>query len=157
MTYEKIVAMMQTYYANTDATSITGHYAVQVNVVGEGEGAFYIEITDGKVNVQPYDYVDRNGCINVTAETLTAITAGNVKYCEAVHNAQMAIDGDEEVAAILDSIRLLKEEIDKGSVIVETNKSLDKDYNKSSVRKPHTRKRALKKAASKTPNSKKAK
>lgn len=157
MTYEQIVAMMQTYYANADATKIARHYAVQVNVIGEGEGAFYIEVNDGKVNVQPYDYVDRNASINVTAETLTAIIAENVKYSEAVHDAQMTIDGDEQVAAVLDSIRLRNEAINKESVIEETNKSLVKDNNKSTVRKPHARKRAIKKVASKTQNSKKAK
>ena len=30
---------------------------MQVDVYGEGEGAFYIEVKDGKVDVQPYDMI----------------------------------------------------------------------------------------------------
>ncbi|MDO4617811.1 MAG: SCP2 sterol-binding domain-containing protein, partial [Lachnospiraceae bacterium] len=104
MTYEQIVAMMQTYYTDADASKIKEHYAVQFNVTGEGEGAFYLEIAEGKVNVQPFDYVDRNAAVTAAAESLTAITEGKVSYTEAAGKAQIKVDGDVNAAAVLESI-----------------------------------------------------
>lgn len=156
MTYEKIVAMMQTYYVNADATKVNGHYAVQVNVIGEGEGAFYIEISDGKVNVQPYDYVDRDGCISVSAEILTVITKGETCYCEAAKASQITITGDEQTAAVLDSIQIETVESKTEAVMEATETVTVQDNKKSTVKKAPARKRAYKKASSNSKKSKKA-
>ncbi len=110
MTYEEIVAMMQTYYADADASKAAGHYAIQFNVVGEGEGAFYIELADGKVNVQPYDYVDRNAAVFAAAESLKAIAAGQLSYTDAVKESRITVEGDQQTAAVLDSVVLPKAE-----------------------------------------------
>ena len=42
------------FKSKVDASGVKGHLAVQADVYGEGEGAFYIEVKDGKVEVQPY-------------------------------------------------------------------------------------------------------
>lgn len=156
MTYEKIVAMMQTYYANADTTKFSGHYAVQVNVIGEGEGAFYIEIADGKVNVQPYDYIDRNACLNVTVDTLKAIVNGNMNYSRAIQENHMAVEGDSQVVSVLDSICMRKADTVETVTYQQKNAPVHEN-NKSTTRKSHVRKRAIKKLTCKTKNSKKAK
>ncbi len=115
MTYEQIVAMMQTYYKDADASNTTGHYAVQFNVTGEGEGAFYLEIAEGKVNVQPFDYVDRNAAVNAAAEILTAITEGKDSYTDAVNGSRITIDGDQNAAAVLDSVKTAVKAAEKKS------------------------------------------
>ena len=66
--FEKLVS-------KADASDISEHLAVQYNVTGEGEGAFYMEVKDGKVEVQPYDYKDRD--ILVTADGQTMSRDGN--------------------------------------------------------------------------------
>ncbi len=110
MTYEQIVAMMQTYYKDADASKVEGHYAVQCNVTGEGEGAFYIELADGKVNVQPFDYVDRNAAVNAAADTFKAVTEGKASYTDAVNDSRITIEGDANAAAVLDSVAVKTEE-----------------------------------------------
>ncbi|MBR6275068.1 MAG: hypothetical protein IKR27_08705 [Lachnospiraceae bacterium] len=55
MTYEKIVERLQKAYAKAEGWDISGHKAIQINIRGEGEGALYIEVSEGKFNVQPYE------------------------------------------------------------------------------------------------------
>ena len=45
MTYEKIVEKVKKALSKVDASGVKGHLAVQVDVYGEGEGAFYIEVS----------------------------------------------------------------------------------------------------------------
>ncbi len=42
MTYEEIVKEAQKIVAKGDASGIKQHLAVQYNITGEGEGAFYM-------------------------------------------------------------------------------------------------------------------
>ncbi len=182
MTYEQIVAMMQTYFTDADASQTTGHYAVQVNVVGEGEGAFYIEIADGNVSVQPFDYVDRNAAVFASAEALSAVAGGKVSFKE----AEITVEGDENAASVLDSIKVKaaekkaeapkkeekkaevkaeapkKEEAETKAVEAETvveakPAETEKPAAKTTAKKAPARKRAVSKAASNAKSTKSAK
>ena len=84
MTYEKIVEKVKKALAKVDASGVKGHLAVQVDVYGEGEGAFYIEISDGKVDVQPYEYFDHDLRIRCTGDEIVAIAEGKKKILEEV-------------------------------------------------------------------------
>lgn len=84
MTYEKIVEKVKKALAKVDASGVKGHLAVQVDVYGEGEGAFYIEVKDGKVDVQPYEYFDHDLRIRCTGEEIIAIAEGKKKVIEEV-------------------------------------------------------------------------
>ena len=59
MTYEEIVGYVKKKAAKADAKNF-GPVAVQIDITGEGEGAFYVAVSDGKVDVQPYEYFDHN-------------------------------------------------------------------------------------------------
>lgn len=84
MTYEKIVEKVKKALAKVDASGVKGHLAVQVDVYGEGEGAFYIEVKDGKVDVQPYEYFDHDLRIRCTGDEIIAIAEGKKKILEEV-------------------------------------------------------------------------
>ena len=84
MTYEKIVEKVKKALAKVDASGVKGHLAVQIDVYGEGEGAFYIEVKDGKVDVQPYEYFDHDLRIRCTGEEIIAIAEGKKKVIEEV-------------------------------------------------------------------------
>ena len=76
MTYEEVVKEAQKIVAKGDASGIKDHLAVQYNITGEGEGAFYMEVKDGHIDVQPYDYKDRDILVTADAKTiLDMITA----------------------------------------------------------------------------------
>ncbi len=84
MTYEQIVEKVKKALKKVDASGVKGHLAVQVDVYGEGEGAFYIEVKDGKVDVQPYEYFDHDLRIRCTGEEIIAIAEGKKKVIEEV-------------------------------------------------------------------------
>ena len=60
MTYEDIVYRVRKVFENADARRVLEHVAIQVNVIGEGEGIFYVEVAERQICVEPYDYYDRD-------------------------------------------------------------------------------------------------
>ena len=71
-----------------------GHVAFQFNVEGEAEGIFYLEIADGKVNVEPYEYYDRDIVIVTSAENLLKMLTGKLTPRVAYTNGQIKVYGD---------------------------------------------------------------
>ncbi len=51
MTYEEIFAKAQSLFGKGDATGFDGDFAIQVNITGEGEGAFYIAYKNGALDI----------------------------------------------------------------------------------------------------------
>ncbi len=70
MKYEEIVSQVKDSLSKLDISDYKNHLAVQVNVTGDGEGAFYIEFSNGYINVEPYEYFDRDAIFTVTAEDI---------------------------------------------------------------------------------------
>ncbi|MBQ8117111.1 MAG: SCP2 sterol-binding domain-containing protein [Lachnospiraceae bacterium] len=94
MTYEEIVHCVRAAYENADAREIYEHIAVQVNITGEGEGAFYIEVAGRAVSVEPYDYYDRDGLITASADTLINLAKGSLSYEEALLKGLLRLEGN---------------------------------------------------------------
>jgi putative sterol carrier protein len=101
MTYQEIVAKAKEMYEGVDASSITEHIAYQFNVTGEGEGAFYMEINEGKIKVEPYDYVDRDALITTSAENLLAIANAGLDPVQAYLTGKIKVEGNLGKAAML--------------------------------------------------------
>ena len=57
MMYEHIVASLREAYGSKDVSDIKEHVAIQFNIWGEGHGALYMEIADGQIHIEPYEYV----------------------------------------------------------------------------------------------------
>jgi len=94
MTYEQIVDMVRKVFENADARTVYEHVAIQVNVVGEGEGIFYFEVADRQCCVEPYDYYDRDGLIITDAQTLRDLCSKKVTMSESLRNGTIKYDGD---------------------------------------------------------------
>ena len=93
MTYEEVFAKASERLMKAKVKDIDQHIAVQFNIEGEGEGAFYAEIKDGKMNVQPYDYRDNDISVNVNADVL-------VKALESKTADTLGFYGDESKIAV---------------------------------------------------------
>lgn len=104
MTYEEIVGKAVIKYAKADATGIDGHVAIQFNVTGEGEGAFYIEVSNGHVDIQPYEYYDRNAIITVSSDVLVDIYENKITIEDAFNDGKLYVDGDLGAALVLSKI-----------------------------------------------------
>ena len=148
MTYEEIVGKALIVYAKADAKEITGHLAIQFNVRGEGEGAFYLEVSEGKVDIQPYEYYDRNAISTVASDVLIDMLDGKLGIDEAYNDNKLQVEGDLGAALLLKKINIKpveKETTEKKETV-----------KKEPAKKPAIKKPAAKKTAAKKPAAKKA-
>ena len=98
MTYEEIVAYTKKKVAAANFKSYKGHLAAQVNITGEGEGAFYIELNDAAVAVEPYEYYDRDVILVSNADVFIAILDGKKAAQDAVAAGELRLEGNVEKA-----------------------------------------------------------
>lgn len=152
MTYEEIVGKALIVYAKADAKEITGHLAIQFNVRGEGEGAFYLEVSEGKVDIQPYEYYDRNAIITVASDVLIDMLDGKLGIDEAYNDNKLHVEGDLGAALLLKKINI--KPVEKETA--EKKETVKKEtVKKETAKKPAAKKPAAKKTAAKKPADKK--
>lgn len=101
MTYEEVVKEAQRIAAKGDASGIKEHLAVQYNITGEGEGAFYMEVKDGRIDVQPYDYNDRDILVTADARTILDLMSGKLDAVKAYLTHKITAEGELGKADIL--------------------------------------------------------
>lgn len=107
MTYEQIVEKVRAKYQDADVSAIEGTQAIQVNLAGKNaEGIFYIEVKDGKVNVEPYDYHDNWATVTVAPTNLFKILDGKLDPVAALTSGKVALTGDADT--VLRFIKLAK-------------------------------------------------
>lgn len=106
MTYESVVLAARKKFLNADVSSVQGTIAFQINLIGKVEGIFYIEIKDGKVNVEPYEYYDRNAIITMNATNFTKLINGKLDPVVAFTTGKLKVEGDVNCA--LELIKFIK-------------------------------------------------
>ncbi len=99
MTYQEIVSKVKDLCKDADLGDYKNHLAVEVEIKGEGEGVFYIEAKDGKINVEPYNYNDRDVRLIATADNFIAIAGGKLDPVKAFLSGKLKIDGSMEKAS----------------------------------------------------------
>ncbi len=104
MTYHELVKKVKDTLTAADASAISEHIAVQVNVTGEAEGIFYIEAADGKLAVEPYDYVDRDALVAASEESILAVMAGKLNVEQAIADGTVYFEGNGDKMAMLSTV-----------------------------------------------------
>ena len=108
MTYHELVEKVTEAYAKVEAKNGKEHIAVQYNVYGEGEGAFYIEISNGRIEVAPFEYYDRDAIIAIAGEALLDVVTSKTTY-EAVEEAgRLVVVGNADKANKLMALSIKK-------------------------------------------------
>ncbi len=98
MTYEEIFAKTKKLVLSHDVDGLEGNIAVQINIIGEGEGAFYIALKDSVVSVEPYEYYDRDCIFIVTGKDFLKICEGTLNPVKAFTVGKLKIKGSIEKA-----------------------------------------------------------
>lgn len=96
MTYEEIVESVKKRLKGVDTSSVKDLLAIQVNITGEGEGAFYVEVKDGVLSVEPYEYFDRQAKITMKSKNFLALMEGKLDPVAAFTLGKLKIDGSIE-------------------------------------------------------------
>lgn len=142
MTYEQIFEKSKKIIMKSDVSKIDGHLAVQVDITGEGEGAFYIELKDHELHVEPYEYYDNDCKFIISGENFLKMADGRLDPVAAFFDGRLKIDGSVDKALEFKNI-------------VDSVKKQAKAEKKAAAKKPAAPKTAAKKAPAKKPCAKK--
>ncbi len=105
MTFEEIMTKVKEKAKEVDASK-ADFLAVQVNLTGENGGVFYVEVKDGKVNAEPYEYNDRSCAITMTPENFMKFLNGKLDPILAFTTGKLKVEGD--VGKALEFSKLIK-------------------------------------------------
>jgi putative sterol carrier protein len=105
MTYEELVKLAKKTYEKADASAVKEHVAIQFNVTGEAEGAFYLEVKDGKVSVEPYEYYDRDVIVTAEDTVLAQIANGKLGLEAAYLSGKIKAEGNLKKALLLKELK----------------------------------------------------
>lgn len=98
-------------FDGTDVSDITEHLAYQFNLEGEETGGiFYVEVKEGVLHIEPYEYYDRDAAFTCTPDILDQIIAGKLDAVDAFSAQQLKVDGDLEKALRLKELIAKKSE-----------------------------------------------
>lgn len=96
--FEKVKIAME----RSNPAEVNGHLAVQVNLNDEdAHGIMYIEVKDGQLYVEPYDYYDNDAVVTAATKDIVRVMSGRLGYDKAVENGVFTVEGNLEKAAEL--------------------------------------------------------
>lgn len=98
MTYADIFSELKRRFMEADVSDLQEHLAYQFNIIGEGSGIFYVEVKEGKLSVEPYEYYDRDAMFTCSGEILMKIADGKMDPIMAVTLQKMKVEGNIDKA-----------------------------------------------------------
>ena len=118
MTYADFFYEIKGKFMGADVSDIHEHLAFQFNIEDEeAGGAFYVEVKDGVLHVEPYEYYDRDAVFTCAPDILTGIAEGRIDPIAAFTEQKLRVEGN---------IELKKEQMEKSLA----QKAADKVVNK---------------------------
>ena len=109
MTYAEIFSIIKGKFMEADVSDIKEHLAYQFNITGEGSGIFYVEVKDGQIFVEPYEYYDRDAMFTCSAKTLMKLADNEIDPILAVTLQKLKVEGNIDKALrfkeLIDSYR----------------------------------------------------
>lgn len=94
MTYADFFAEIKGKFMEADVSDIQDHLAYQFNITGDANGIFYVEVKEGVLYVEPYEYFDRDAMFTAKAETFLKIASGKLDPVVAVTLQKLKVEGD---------------------------------------------------------------
>lgn len=98
MTYAEFFSEIKGKFMEADVSNVAEHLAFQFNIVGEAEGIFYVEVKEGVLYVEPYEFFDRDAIFICSAETLRKIAEGKQDPVLAFTLGKLKVEGSIEKA-----------------------------------------------------------
>ena len=105
MKRDAVVTKVRKMAENADVSNVD-FLAVQINLTDQDPGVFYVEVKDHKINVEPYEYNDRNCAISIKSDDFIKLISGKLDPVVAFTIGKLKVDGD--VGKALEFSKLLK-------------------------------------------------
>lgn len=91
-------------------------FAFQVEILGEGNGIFYIEYKNGYLEIEPYNYYDNSAHIQARADVIIGLILGKIIINEAIRIGDINIisrtrDGLKKAISFFDTCYSLRNDI----------------------------------------------
>ena len=105
MTFEQAFLKIKAKFENADLSKLSGDFAIQVNMTDEDAGgAFYIQSTDGKLFVEPYDFHDNTADVTLKRLDLVKILDGKLTVEKALESGKLYVNGNADDLKIAASV-----------------------------------------------------
>ena len=98
MTYNEIFTKVKDYVASANPKGYKKQLAVEISIIGEGEGVFYIEAKDGRINVEPSAHPHRDVRFTASAENFLKLAKGKLKPVPAYLKGEIKVEGSIDKA-----------------------------------------------------------
>ena len=126
MTYADFFYEIKGKFMGADVSDIHEHLAFQFNIEDEeAGGAFYVEVKDGVLYVEPYEFYDRDARFICAPDVLIKIADGELDPVAAFTEQKLRVEGNIEKALRLKEIIEMK----KGTEKSIAQKAADKVVN----------------------------
>ena len=132
MTFADFFYEIKGKFMGADVSDIHEHLAYQFNIEDEeAGGAFYVEVKDGVLYVEPYEYYDRDAMFISTPEVFTKIAEGQMDPVWAFTTQKLKVEGTIDKALKLNDIiqskkKALKKEAKEAKKEEKEKKKADK-------------------------------
>lgn len=143
MTYAEFFSEFKQRFIGIDVSDINEHLAYQFCIEDEEAGGiFYVEVKDGKLYVEPYEYYDKDANFICSTDILIKLADGKLDPVKAYTTGKLRVEGN------IDKALKLKD-------IVEHKKAQAKKEAAAAKKATTTKKTTTKKAATTKATAKK--
>ena len=104
MTYQENFNNFKKILNKADVSKFEGELAFQFNIVGDGQGIFYLKVKDGQLSVEPYEYYDRDAIFIATAKVFTKLVEGKLNPVVAFTTGKLKVEGNLDKALEIQKI-----------------------------------------------------
>ena len=137
-------------------------FAIQINLTdSDCSGAFYVEHRSGVLNVEPYDYHDRNALMTIDSALLIKMLTGEADAVASFLAGRFTIDGDVdavlELKKIADAVKAVKKAEEKAKKEAEKAAKEAKKAEEKAKKEAEKKAKAEAEAKAKAEAEKKAK
>ncbi len=109
MTYADFFYEIKGKFMGADVSDIPEHLAFQFNIEDpEAGGSFYVEVKEGQLYVEPYEYYDRDAMFTCSPEVLRKIAEGKMNPVTAFTMQKLKVEGNIDKALRLKDIIEMK-------------------------------------------------
>lgn len=99
MSFEETFEQMKAFFEKKDYEAFgTGIYSYEFDVTGEGEGKFYLEITDGHPDMRPFDYKNSLCAFVINSAHLAKLINRELSPIAAYSTGRLTVKGDVSAA-----------------------------------------------------------
>ncbi len=109
MTYAELFYELKGKFMGADVSDIHEHLAFQFNIADEEAGGiFYVEVKEGNLYVEPYEYYDRDAMFTCAPDVLIKIADGDLDPVAAFTEQKLKVEGNIDKALRLKEIIEMK-------------------------------------------------